>query len=102
MLSVDPLVFILNILSCMANGMRNYSQIRKIAIQWLEKVEMNTSRIDNFPPTFSGGMQQRLQIATNLVTDPKIIFMDEPTSGLDVSIQAKLIDVLKIYCRRFS
>jgi putative phosphonate transport system ATP-binding protein len=40
-------------------------------------------------------MQQRLQIARNLVTGPRLIFMDEPTSGLDVSVQARLLDLLR-------
>jgi putative phosphonate transport system ATP-binding protein len=40
-------------------------------------------------------MQQRLQIARNLVTHPRLIFMDEPTSGLDVSVQARLLDLLR-------
>ena len=40
-------------------------------------------------------MQQRLQIARNLVTQPKLVFMDEPTGGLDVSVQARLLDLLR-------
>lgn len=40
-------------------------------------------------------MQQRLQIARNTVTHPKLVFMDEPTGGLDVSVQARLLDLLR-------
>ena len=79
----------------MAIGHRNYGEIREIASNWLEKVEIDVSRIDDKPSTFSGGMQQRLQIARNLVTKPRLIFMDEPTGGLDVSVQAKILDLLR-------
>ena len=61
----------------------------------LERVEIDPARIDNRPSTFSGGMQQRLQIARNLVTAPRLVFMDEPTGGLDVSVQARLLDLLR-------
>jgi putative phosphonate transport system ATP-binding protein len=79
----------------MALGVRHYGRIRNEAEQWLARVEMDTSRIDDSPQAFSGGMRQRLQIARNLVTNPRLVFMDEPTSGLDVSVQAKLLDLLR-------
>lgn len=79
----------------MAVGARNYGAIRGEAVQWLGKVEIAETRIDDRPTTFSGGMQQRLQIARNLVTGPRLVFMDEPTGGLDVSVQARLLDLLR-------
>ena len=79
----------------MAVGARNYGDIRETAIDWLGRVEISDTRIDDRPTTFSGGMQQRLQIARNLVTGPRLVFMDEPTGGLDVSVQARLLDLLR-------
>ncbi|MCT4557566.1 MAG: phosphonate C-P lyase system protein PhnK [Pelagimonas sp.] len=79
----------------MAVGARHYGEIRDTAIDWLDRVEINETRIDDRPSAFSGGMQQRLQIARNLVTGPRLVFMDEPTGGLDVSVQARLLDLLR-------
>jgi len=79
----------------MAQGVRHYGQLRQAGLQWLKQVEIDPARIDDQPRTFSGGMQQRLQIARNLVSSPRLIFMDEPTGGLDVSVQAHLLDLLR-------
>ena len=83
----------------MATRWRHYGKIRDEALRWLEAVEIHPSRIDDLPRTFSGGMQQRLQIARNLVTQPKLVFMDEPTGGLDVSVQARLLDLIRSLVR---
>jgi len=79
----------------MAVGARHYGGIRATATDWLARVEIEADRLDDRPAGFSGGMQQRLQIARVLVNGPRLVFMDEPTGGLDVSVQARLLDLLR-------
>ena len=85
----------------MAIGARHYGEIRGAASDWLARVEIDLDRLDDRPTTFSGGMRQRLQIARNLVSDPRLVFMDEPTGGLDVSVQARILDLLRGLVERF-
>ncbi|NET16638.1 MAG: phosphonate C-P lyase system protein PhnK [Okeania sp. SIO1H6] len=83
-------------------GVKNYGKIREEAAYWLNQVEIDINRIDDLPKMFSGGMQQRLQLARVLVTKPRLILMDEPTGGLDVSVQARLLDLIRSLVRTLS
>ena len=79
----------------MNSGNRHYGAMRKETVDWLSRVELATNRIDHNPAQFSGGMQQRIQLARNLIHQPRLVFMDEPTGGLDVSVQARLLDLMR-------
>lgn len=77
------------------SGNKNYKQIRDRTLYFLDKTEIPTSRVDEYPEFFSGGQQQRVQISKALSSNPKILLLDEPTTGLDLSVQAKILDLIK-------
>jgi putative phosphonate transport system ATP-binding protein len=79
----------------LSGGARFYGEVREKASSWLKRVEIDPLRLDDRPGQYSGGMLQRLQIARNLVTSPRLVFLDEPTGGLDVSVQARLLDLIR-------
>jgi len=76
-------------------GEKRYKSIRDKSLYYMEKTELPLSRNDDYPDRFSGGQQQRIQISKALSTEPKILLLDEPTTGLDLSVQAKILDLIR-------
>lgn len=74
--------------------------IRGRAAELLSRVEVPLERMDDLPAHFSGGMQQRVQIAKAMANNPPILFLDEVTTGLDLSVQARVLDLIKSLQRR--
>jgi putative phosphonate transport system ATP-binding protein len=76
-------------------GNYHVGEIRDRAAHLLTKTEVPVLRMDDRPAVFSGGMQQRVQISKAIANNPPLLFLDEVTTGLDVSVQAKVLDLIR-------
>lgn len=78
-----------------AAGNRNADSMIARSEELLQHVEIPTERLKDQPRVFSGGMQQRVQISKAIANNPPILLLDEVTTGLDLSVQAKVLDLIR-------
>ena len=85
-----------------AAGNRNFKKMNERITELLDAVEILQSRKKEPPRNFSGGMQQRVQISKALANNPEILLLDEVTTGLDLSVQAKVLELIRKIRQEFN
>ena len=71
------------------------AHVKEACQEWVRRMELPEDTLSRFPASFSGGQKQRIALARALCVSPKLLIADESTSALDVSVQQRILQLIK-------
>ena len=84
------------------HGTATKADVRERCLELIRRTELPEDTLDRFPQSFSGGQKQRIALARALSVGPELLIADEPTSALDVSVQMKMLELIRALRRERS